>query len=147
MRKSDKANIAAEKPNRLRTEVALYSEACHSTALILKEDHACAESIPQNEVLLAERNKHDAKNASDIHGSDDGLVENSSGAIDLIGTFDNRPQCTYGNSNFNGGATNKFEFVPQLELSLRRTCPVGLNYLGTDERHTLNHSNASAFSW
>jgi pseudo-response regulator 5 len=144
--KSDKL-ITAEKSKRLGSEVAPYREANNSTLLRSKEDQACAETMSQNEVVQAESNRGNANTASEIHSCDDELVEPSNGAIDLIGTFDNRPKCTDGNSSYEDGSTKKFEFVPHLELSLRRTCPSSSNYQGTDERHTLIHSNASAFSW
>jgi pseudo-response regulator 5 len=144
--KSDKL-ITAEKSKRLGSEVAPYREASNSTLLRLKEDQACAETMSQNEVVQAESNRGNANTASEIHSCDDELVEPSNGAIDLIGAFDNRPKCTDGNSSYKDGSTKKFEFVPHLELSLRRTCPSSSNYQGTDERHTLIHSNASAFSW
>ena len=146
MVKSDKL-ITAEKSKRLGSEISPYREANNSTLLRLEEDHACAETMSQNEGVQAETNRGYANTASEIHSCDDELVEPSNGAIDLIGTFDNHPRCTDGNSSYKDGGTKKFEFVPHLELSLRRTCPSSSNYQGTDERHTLIHSNASAFSW
>ncbi|KAE7999284.1 hypothetical protein FH972_003732 [Carpinus fangiana] len=136
-----------EKSKRLGSEISPYREANNSTLLRLEEDHTLAETMSQNEGVQAETNRGYANAASEIHNCDDELVEPSNGAIDLIGTFDNHPRCTDGNSSYKDGGTKKFEFVPHLELSLRRTCPSSSNYQGTDERHTLIHSNASAFSW
>lgn len=66
-------------------------------------------------------------------------------AIDLIGAFNNSQKCTYGNSCLNNGS-KKSDSTPQLDLSLRRSHPsTPENQIG-DERHTLNHSNGSAFS-
>ncbi|KAG6730445.1 hypothetical protein I3842_01G080200 [Carya illinoinensis] len=134
-----------EKSYRLGSEVAPCREACNSTALRLRGDHACAESITHNAGGQEEINRGNAGVATKVHGRNNELVEPSSGAIDLIGTFDNQPKCMYLNSN--NKDANKFEFVPHLELSLRRTCSSSLNYQGAEERPTLNHSSASAFSW
>ena len=77
----------------------------------------------------------------------DKLVNPSCGAIDLIGTFDDHPRCTNGSSILNVDGVNNSEHAPQLELSLIRIFPRGLNSQGSGERPKLNHSNASAFSW
>ena len=145
MGKSDKL-FTAETSNRLGSEVAPFGEADDSTALRLKEN-ACAKPMSQNEGAPAESNRGNANIASEIHGCNDELFEPSSGAIDLIGTFDNHNKCTAGNSSYTDGGTSKLEFDPHLELSLRRTCMSTSNYQGTDGRHMLNHSNGSAFSW
>ena len=76
----------------------------------------------------------------------DELVEPPTGAIDLIGSFDNWPKGTFALSSLSDGA-NKFEFSQQLELSLRRSCLSSTKNQGTSERPTLNHSDASPFSW
>ncbi|KAF5451823.1 hypothetical protein F2P56_026890 [Juglans regia] len=136
-----------EKSNRLSSEVALYRAASNSTALRLEEDTACAESITQNDGVRVERGRCNTNIASKTHSCNNELVEPSSGAIDLIGTFDNHPKCTYENTNYNGVGTNKFELVPNLQLSLRRTCSSSSNNHWTEERPLLNHSNASPFSW
>lgn len=135
-----------ETSNRLGSEVAPFGEADDSNALRLKEN-ACAKPMSQNEGVPAESNRGDANIASEFHGCNDELFEPSSGAIDLIGTFDNHNKCTAGNSSYTDGGTSKLEFDPHLELSLRRTCMSTSNYQGTDGRHMLNHSNGSAFSW
>lgn len=128
------------------SEVAPYKETCNSTALRLR-DHACTESITENRGVQEETNRRNAGMSSKVCGRDDELVEPSSAVIDLIGTFDNQPKCIYLNGNNKDGVTKTFEFVPHLELSLRRTCSSSSNYQGTEERPTLNHSSASAFSW
>ncbi|XP_030953288.1 two-component response regulator-like APRR9 isoform X2 [Quercus lobata] len=133
-----------ETSNRLGSEVAPFGEADDSTALRLKEN-ACAKPMSQDEGAPAESNRGNANIASEIHGCNDELFEPSSGAIDLIGTFDNHNKCIAG--NYTDGGTSKLEFDPHLELSLRRTCMSTSNYQGTDGRHMLNHSNGSAFSW
>ncbi|EYU45316.1 hypothetical protein MIMGU_mgv1a004082mg [Erythranthe guttata] len=69
-------------------------------------------------------------------GSDD---QNSSReAIDLIGAFDNHLKGNFGSSASNF-TTNKFDNLPLLDLTLRRSHPF-------DKRPKLNHSDVSAFS-
>ncbi|KAG6725720.1 hypothetical protein I3842_02G045500 [Carya illinoinensis] len=138
--------VTAEKSNGLASEVALYRAASNSTALRLEEDTACAESITQNDCVRVE-SRGNANIASKTDSCNNELVEPSSGAIDLIGTFDNHPKCTYENTNYIDAGTKKFELVPNLQLSLRRTCSSSSNNHWTEERPLLNHSNASPFSW
>ncbi|KAE9604067.1 putative response regulator and transcription factor RR-A-type family [Lupinus albus] len=64
-------------------------------------------------------------------------------AIDLIGAFQTRPSCSLKNSTVD--CTGKFDFSPQLDLSLRRSHPSNFESELSEERHTLMHSNASAF--
>lgn len=66
-------------------------------------------------------------------------------AIDLIGTFDNYPKCSYQSFGLNDG-TNKVDYSPLLDLSLRRSHPSGSVNQAMDEGHRLKHSDASAFS-
>ncbi|KAL0299754.1 UNVERIFIED_CONTAM: Two-component response regulator-like APRR5 [Sesamum radiatum] len=66
-------------------------------------------------------------------------------AIDLIGAFDNHLKGTFGSAPSNFSA-NKFDNLPQLDLSLKRYHPSGHVTQVNDERHRLNHSGASAFS-
>lgn len=67
-------------------------------------------------------------------------INSSKEAIDLIGAFHNPPNCSLKSSTVN--CTGKFDYSPQLDLSLRSSnCEKEL----TEERHTLMHSNASAF--
>lgn len=70
-------------------------------------------------------------------------INSSKEAIDLIGTFRTHPNCTLKNSTVN--CTGKFDFSPQLDLSLRRSRPSSFENELTEDRHTLMHSNASAF--
>lgn len=139
--------VTAEKSNRLESEVALYRAASNLSALRMEEDTACAESIAQNDGVRVESNGGNANIASKTHNCNNELVEPSSGAIDLIGTFDNHPKCTYGNTSYNDVGTNKFGLVPNLQLSLRRTCSSSSNNHWTEESPLLNHSNVSPFSW
>ncbi|KAL1337328.1 hypothetical protein HN51_031997 [Arachis hypogaea] len=64
-------------------------------------------------------------------------------AIDLIGAFHNRPNCSLKTPTVN--CTGKFDFIPQLDLSLRRPHPSNCDNELAEERNTIMHSNASAF--
>lgn len=66
-------------------------------------------------------------------------------AIDLIGAFGN---CCKGNldSPASNASRNKFDILPLLDLSLRRSHPSGSVNQVNDETRRLNHSDASAFS-
>ncbi|KAG6784926.1 hypothetical protein POTOM_010640 [Populus tomentosa] len=131
-----------ERSNRTRPDREPYHGAYNPTAPRLVEEHACAKSAIHDE---NSRPENDREHANSSYGHDDVLGETSSGAIDLIGSFNNRPKHTYTHSSLHD-ATNKFEFPPLLELSLRRLYPSSSKNQGLDERHALNHSNSSAFS-
>uniref|UniRef100_A0A2P2M218 Uncharacterized protein MANES_01G239500 n=1 Tax=Rhizophora mucronata TaxID=61149 RepID=A0A2P2M218_RHIMU len=115
----------------------------NSTALKLGEELGFAQTLTRVERLGTER---DRENTHITHCNGSEPFKPSASAIDLISTFDNSSKCTYGHSGSNVG-TNEFEFCPQLELSLRRFYPITSNGKGVDEKYSLNHSNASAFSW
>ncbi|XP_052187474.1 two-component response regulator-like APRR9 [Diospyros lotus] len=66
-------------------------------------------------------------------------------AIDLIGAFDNYPKCIYIACDSHNG-TKKVGSSSLLDLSLRRSHPSSSINQVSDERPTLNHSDASAFS-
>ncbi|KAI9382227.1 hypothetical protein POPTR_014G106000v4 [Populus trichocarpa] len=132
-----------ERPNRMESDGEPCSGAYNPTSLRLLEEHACAKSAIQDE---NSRPENDRGLANSSFGCDDVPFESSSGAIDLIGTLNNGPKTTYVHSSLHYG-TNKFEFAPQLELSLKRLYPSSSKNQGVDERHALNHSHASAFSW
>ncbi|PON78913.1 Two-component response regulator-like [Parasponia andersonii] len=134
-----------EKSNIFKPEVVSCNEAFRSTVLRLKGEHTCNKRMKQDETAMTENYKVNANVETEIES--DELVNPSSGAIDLIGTFDDRPRCTKGSSIVNVDGINNSEYSPQLELSLLRVCPRGFNGQGSGERPKLNHSNASAFSW
>lgn len=75
---------------------------------------------------------------------DPAFMKSSKHAIDLIGTFDNHGICTYIPGS-NISANNKVDSPPPLELSLRRYPSGSVNQF-PDEKHKLNHSDASAFT-
>ncbi|CAK9158244.1 unnamed protein product [Ilex paraguariensis] len=87
----------------------------------------------------------DANNISQACDNNHVLVNSSGEAIDLIGAFDNYHQCDYISSGSCNNA-NKIDSSSLLDLSLRRSHPSGSVNQVTDERHKLNHSDASAFS-
>ncbi|GMI98952.1 hypothetical protein HRI_003564500 [Hibiscus trionum] len=124
-------------------EVAHCSEACESNASKLEENSVFIKGTTHGGGVGQQSNRGSA-NATSRVGCNDGLVKPLTGAIDLIGSFDNRPK---GAVAFSSSSDGKFEFSPELELSLRRSCSSSSKNQGTSERPTLNHSNASAFSW
>lgn len=141
-----RAVIPESKTGGWSTQLGLMNISCNEAynpnAQKLGEHAACAKTIIQDESV---RPENDRKNINTSQGHNDELVESFTGAIDLIGSFDSGPKCIYGQSI--NDSTNKFEFTPQLELSLRRFFPNSSKNQGVEEKHLLNHSNASAFSW
>ncbi|KAK8509716.1 hypothetical protein V6N11_058119 [Hibiscus sabdariffa] len=142
---SDKPFIL-ENSNRLVKvkEVAHCSEACESDASKLEETSAFIKGTTHDGGVGQESNRGN-ENATIEAGCNDELVKPPIGAIDLIGSFDNRPKGTFALPSASDG-TDKFEFSPELELSLRRSCSSSSKNQGSSERPMLNHSNASAFS-
>ncbi|XP_031257482.1 two-component response regulator-like APRR5 isoform X2 [Pistacia vera] len=67
------------------------------------------------------------------------LVNSSREAIDFMGAYKNQ------NSSSNNG-TSKVDSSPDLDLSLRRSHPSGFENHVSDQRFTIKHSNASAFT-
>ncbi|KAK4267087.1 hypothetical protein QN277_023921 [Acacia crassicarpa] len=105
-----------------------------------------AETENEDESLRAESNRDNPNGDTEIHGCNNELVEPSRGAIDLIATFENIPKNAGKNYSLADGGKDKFDFDPQLELSLRTFSGCSCKE-EPEERQTLNHSNASAFSW
>ncbi|XP_022733460.1 two-component response regulator-like PRR95 isoform X2 [Durio zibethinus] len=139
--------FVSENSNRLVRvkEVACCTEACESNASKLEENSAFVKGMTRDDAVGLQSDRINV-NVMIRVGCNDELAEPSTGAIDLIGLFDNRPKGTFVLSSLSDGA-NKFEFSPQLELSLRRSCLSSTKNHGASERPTLNHSDASAFSW
>ncbi|CAL0319574.1 unnamed protein product [Lupinus luteus] len=81
--------------------------------------------------------------SGEAHDNDYVQISSFKEAIDLIGAFQTRPNCSVKNSAVD--CTGKFEFSPQLDLTLRRSQPGNFENELSEERHTLVHSNASAF--
>ncbi|KAK9013688.1 hypothetical protein V6N11_041688 [Hibiscus sabdariffa] len=124
-------------------EAAHCSEACESDASKLEENSAFIKGTTHDGGVGQQSNRGNA-NATIEAGCNDELVKPPIGAIDLIGSFDNRPKGTFALSSASDGTDN--EFSPELELSLRRSCSSSSKNQGSSERPMLNHSNASAFS-
>lgn len=103
-----------------------------------------ANAMAKGEDVVAESQQelaHIFSEATDNHITLDSCARE---AIDLIGGFDNYPRCSY--RSFENTGPNKAGSSLLLDLSLRRSNPsLSLNQVG-DERQTLNHSDASAFS-
>ncbi|GAV74745.1 Response_reg domain-containing protein/CCT domain-containing protein [Cephalotus follicularis] len=130
----------------LRSEVAPCNEGYDLNAVRLEEDSFHIKQMIRDEGVEPERDRGNANIHCGTCGLNDEPVEPCNGAIDLIGTFDSHIK-TFNRHSIYSKGVNKFEFAPQLELSLRRFCPSSLKDQENEERHTLNHSNASAFSW
>ncbi|KAL7254407.1 hypothetical protein ACSBR1_008739 [Camellia fascicularis] len=121
-----------------------------------------ANAMTQGEDVAAQSQRDHANIFSEACDNNHVPVNSSKEVIDLIGTFDNYTKCSYRSSGSNNG-TNKVD-SPLLDLSLRRPHPhplrqpyphphphphphpSGFVNQVSDERHTLNHSDASAFS-
>lgn len=67
------------------------------------------------------------------------LVNSSREAIDFMGACKNQNSCS------NNGAS-RVDSTPDLDLSLRRSHPGGFENQVADQRFTIRHSNASAFT-
>ncbi|XP_004502761.1 two-component response regulator-like APRR5 isoform X2 [Cicer arietinum] len=81
--------------------------------------------------------------SGEVHDNHYDQTDSSKEAIDLIGAFRSRPNCGLNNSSTD--CTGKFEYSPQLDLSLRSSHHSNFEKELNEERHTLMHSNASAF--
>lgn len=138
--------FVSENSNRILKvkEVAHRREACESNASKFDENPAFVKKMTHDDVgLQRDRGNVNVMIGVDCKGE---LVEPSTEAIDLIGSFDNQPKGNLLHSSLSHSA-NKFEFSPQLELSLRRSCFSSARNQGTCGMPILNHSDASAFSW
>ncbi|KAE8660541.1 Two-component response regulator-like APRR9 [Hibiscus syriacus] len=133
-----------ENSNRLAKEVAHCSEACEPNASKLEEKPSFVKGMIQNDAAELQSNSGNV-NVMVRVGCNDELDEPPTGSVDLIGSFNNQPRGTLALSHLI--YCDGVEFSPQLELCLRRSCfSKGKNEV-TTERHMLNHSDASAFSW
>uniref|UniRef100_A0A5B7AAQ9 Putative two-component response regulator-like APRR5 isoform X1 n=2 Tax=Davidia involucrata TaxID=16924 RepID=A0A5B7AAQ9_DAVIN len=104
-----------------------------------------ANTMTRREVVEPRTQRENANIISEACDNNQALGNSSREAIDLIGAFDNYPICSYRGSASNNGM-NRFDSSPLLDLSLRRSHPSSSVDQVTDERHVLNHSDASAFS-
>ncbi|KAL5538107.1 hypothetical protein UlMin_045295 [Ulmus minor] len=76
---------------------------------------------------------------------DNDLLNSCRDAIDFIGVSNDHWNCSYRNA-FSSNATSKFDSAPNLDLSLMRSNSSGIENQVIEKRHTLGHSNASAFT-
>lgn len=121
-----------------------------SADLRLEQDHGCADTEIEVEILKSDLGIGDSNISTELHGCSDEGVKPIKGAIDLIATFGNLPNHPDENCSLNGGNTTMFDGVTQLELSLRSDFPGSSCKQAseaTEESQRLNHSNTSAFSW
>ncbi|KAJ4950924.1 hypothetical protein NE237_027756 [Protea cynaroides] len=149
-----------EKSTRLGLEVTHSNEANDSARFVPGEDHAYGNSKTHFKDVTAENHSVDANISSATCENNHEREAPPSEAIDFIGAFDNHLRFTFGHScnavtkevlsndmKTFSASKNKLGCAPLLELSLKRFHMSGSENQGTDERHTLKHSNASAFSW
>ncbi|WCJ22514.1 Two-component response regulator-like APRR5 [Euphorbia peplus] len=143
----EKSNIPNKKSRDLSTGLesvsASHNEDHNPTAMELDEEFTFNKTLIQTGSVKPE-NK--GENVFTSNGPNSEPVGSSGGAIDLMGAFVDGPKCTYGNLNMHD-RTNKFEYSPELELSLTRFNPTDSKNQEVEGRHALNRSNASAFSW
>uniref|UniRef100_A0A5B7A8S2 Putative two-component response regulator-like APRR5 isoform X1 n=1 Tax=Davidia involucrata TaxID=16924 RepID=A0A5B7A8S2_DAVIN len=125
----------------LKKLLAHNSKAGGSVATACKD----ANTMTEGEVMEPRTQRGHANISSEACDNNQAHGNSSREAIDLIGAFDNYPKCSYRTSGSNNGL-NKFDSSLLLDISLRRSHPSGSVDQVTDERHTLNHSDASAFS-
>lgn len=121
-----------------------FTYSCLSDYLLVL---ALAESscLPsQSKDASPEIQERDAKVPMVAWGDNVVMINSYKEAINLIGSFDNIHQSSYVDCSPNHGI-RKSEVSSELGLSLRRSeeCFTGQR---TEERHTLKHSDASAFS-
>ncbi|KAK8636188.1 hypothetical protein V6N13_004894 [Hibiscus sabdariffa] len=136
---------AEEKSNRLVKvkEVVHCSEACEPNESKLEENVSFVKGMTHNDAVRLQSNRGNVDVMVRVGCNDE--LEPTTGAIDLIGSFNNQPKGTFALSSLTDSADDA-EFSPQLELCLRRSCFRSMTNQDTAERHMLNHSDASAFS-
>ncbi|KAG5566104.1 hypothetical protein RHGRI_001891 [Rhododendron griersonianum] len=126
----------------MELESASCNEPYNST--VSMDDLVCGRVVTGDADFEPSNEGHASKNI-EVHFLATNMSEPSIGALDLIGKFEQHPENTYGNLSANDNMS-RFSFAPNLELSLRRFHQSYPKTEATDEGHTLNHSNASAFS-
>ncbi|XP_058105034.1 two-component response regulator-like PRR95 isoform X2 [Magnolia sinica] len=135
-------------------------QALNSNSNVLEEKCDCARVMTSDEAATA-CHREDANIVIETDAYNNRLVEPSREAIDLIGAIDNQQQCSHryiDHTSIHCGALvdaeklpderdciSKFS-LPLLELSLRRSQLSSCENREIEERHTLHHSNSSAFS-
>ncbi|KAI4328984.1 hypothetical protein L6164_021294 [Bauhinia variegata] len=139
-------NDTGEKATTFVSEAATCNKPFNSIDLKLEQGHGSAKTETPSVPFRAVVSRGNPNRGTEMNDCNNELEEPSREAIDLIATFGSPTKNIEGNSLI-GGGTDKFDFDPQLELSLRRDFPSSSCKQATEERQRLNHSNASAFSW
>lgn len=111
-------------------------------AAIAYEDNLAA---PLGEGAKPESHRRDANRDTEACDDNDLLVNSLRNATDFFGVFNSYPNSNQRNSS-SSNRPSICDSSPQLDLSLRRSDSSGLETQVTEKRHTLGHSNASAFS-
>ncbi|XP_077248373.1 two-component response regulator-like protein [Tasmannia lanceolata] len=155
-------SLAKGKSNGLEAEATPCNQAIGSNETILAEKHTHARLMTRDEDVTPANYREDASFVNKPDGYSDKHVKPSREAINFIGAIDDKPQWSYHHadqSSVRGDIPNDLENLsnakngicklsssPFLELSLRRSQPTRDENQEIEERHILNHSNASAFS-
>ncbi|PQP93070.1 two-component response regulator-like APRR5 isoform X1 [Prunus yedoensis var. nudiflora] len=124
-------------------EIGMHENAARGPTVDAYEDMDTAISL--GEGVSPESHRRDANMASEACDNNDLLVNSSKDATDFFGVFNNYPNRNQRNSS-SSNRPRTFDSALHLDLSLRRSDSSGFENQTTEKRHTLGHSNASAFS-
>ncbi|KAI5347283.1 PREDICTED: two-component response regulator [Prunus dulcis] len=124
-------------------KLVMHKNAARGPSVDAYEDMDTAISL--GEGVSPESHRRDANMASEACDNNDLLVNSSKDATDFFGVFNNYPNRNQRNSS-SSNRPRTFDSAPHLDLSLRRSDSSGFENQTTEKRHTLGHSNASAFS-
>ncbi|XP_020413347.1 two-component response regulator-like APRR5 isoform X2 [Prunus persica] len=124
-------------------KLVMHKNAARGPTVDAYEDMDTAISL--GEGVSPESQRRDANMASEACDNNDLLVNSSKDATDFFGVFNNYPNRNQRNSS-SSNRPRTFDSAPHLDLSLRRSDSSGFENQTTEKRHTLGHSNASAFS-
>ncbi|PON83671.1 Two-component response regulator [Trema orientale] len=100
--------------------------------------------ITQGKGIKPESVRGDALMSGEARENNNVLFNRSRGSIDLNGVLNDNTNCNYQNSSSSNG-TSKFDSAPRLDLTLRSNSSDFESHV-VEKRHTLGHSNASAFT-
>ncbi|KAL9312799.1 hypothetical protein ACSQ67_018251 [Phaseolus vulgaris] len=143
------AKCGEEYPNGAETQEV---ETCIrlGRTLMMNDSHAGGLTMQRNGEASTTNDKDadpehlgNASISGEAHDNHYVQINSSREAIDLIGAFHTHPNCMVKSPTVD--CTGKVDLSPQLDLSLRRSRPSSFENELTEERHTLMHSNASAF--
>ncbi|PRQ60581.1 putative response regulator and transcription factor RR-A-type family [Rosa chinensis] len=102
-------------------------------------------AAPLGEVAKQGSHRRDANMDSEACDDNDLLVNSSRNVTDFFGVCSSYPISNLRNSS-SSNRPSTYDSTPPLDLSLRRSDSSGIETQVTEKRHTLGHSNASAFS-